>query len=104
MVFNLEHMAKEESILNKILWRYYSDEEILGIQRKIVAGLSPWSASVGTRWMMRGLNNPEIIYWLKAVEESAPEAVFQNLFAIAKKELSEHRFRQVQEALEEVMA
>jgi hypothetical protein len=104
MVFNLEHMAKEESILNKILWRYYSDEEILGIQRKIVAGLSPWSASVGTRWMMRGLNNPEIIHWLKTVEESAPEAVFQNLFATAEKELSEHRFRQVQEALEEVMA
>lgn len=104
MVFNLEHMAKEESILNKILWRYYSDEEILDIQKKIIANLSPWSASVGSRWMMRGLNNPEIVRWLKSVEETAPEAIFQNLFATAEKELPEHRFRQVLEALEGVMA
>jgi hemerythrin-like domain-containing protein len=104
MVFNLEHMAKEENILNKILWRYYSDEEILDIQRKIVANLSPWSASVSSRWMIRGLNNPEIVRWLRSVEESAPETVFQNLFATAEKELPEHRFRRVQEALEAVMA
>jgi hemerythrin-like domain-containing protein len=104
MVFNLEHMAKEESILNKILWRYYSDEEILDIQKKIVANLSPWSASVSSRWIIRGLNNPEIVRWLRSVEESAPETVFQNLFATAEKELPAHRFRRVQEALEGVMA
>lgn len=105
MIFNLEHMAKEESILNKILWRYYSDEEILDIQKKIVANLSPWSASVGSKWMMRGLNNPEIVRWLRAVEESAPEAIFQNLFATAERELPVQRFRRVQEALVgEVMA
>jgi hypothetical protein len=103
MVFNLEHMSKEESILNKILWRYYSDEEILDIQKKIVANLSPWSASVSSGWIIRGLNNPEILRWLKSVEESAPETVFQNLFATAERELPEHRFRQVQEAFEEVI-
>jgi hypothetical protein len=101
MFFNLEHMAKEETILNKILWRYYSDEDILNIQRNIVASLSPWSVEAGSRWMMRGLNNPEIIRWLRAVEDSAPAAAFQNLFATAEKELPEHRFRQVLQALTE---
>ena len=101
MVFNLEHMAKEENILNKILWRYYSDEEILVIQHEIVASLSPWSAKTGSLWMMRGLNNPEIVRWLRTVEDSAPESVFQNLFATAERELPEHRFRQVLEALTE---
>ena len=101
MVFNLEHMSKEESILNKILWRYYSDEDILGIQQKILASLSPWSAATSSRWMMRGLNNPEIVRWLRTVEESAPETVFLNLFATAEKELPDERFRQVLEALTE---
>ena len=101
MVFNLEHMSKEENILNKILWRYYSDDEILAIQKKILASLSPWSAATGSRWMMRGLNNPEIVRWLRSVEESAPESVFQNLFATAEKELPEHRFRRVLETLTE---
>ena len=101
MVFNLEHMSKEETILNKILWRYYSDEEILAIQKNILASLTPWSATNGSRWMMRGLNNPEIVGWLKSVEESAPEAAFQKLFAIAERELPERRFRHVLETLTE---
>ena len=99
MIFNLEHMAKEENILNKILWRYYPDEEILVIQHNIVAGLSPWAAKTGSVWMMRGLNNPEIVRWLRTVEDSASESVFQNLFATAERELPDHRFRQVLEAL-----
>jgi len=101
MVFNLEHMSKEETILNKILWRYYSDGEILAIQKNILASLTPWSATNGSRWMMRGLNNPEIVGWLKSVEESAPEAAFQKLFAIAERELPERRFRHVLETLTE---
>jgi len=101
MVFNLEHMSKEETILNKILWRYYSDGEILAIQKNILASLTPWSATNGSRWMMRGLNNPEIVGWLKLVEESAPEAAFQKLFAIAERELPERRFRHVLESLTE---
>jgi hypothetical protein len=28
MVFNLEHMGREEEILNPILWRYLTDEEL----------------------------------------------------------------------------
>jgi hypothetical protein len=103
MIFNLEHMAKEESILNKILWRYYSDDEIIHIQHKIVSALSPGSASTVSRWMMRGLNNPEIIRWLKTIEELAPETVFENLFAIAESELPEQRFRLVLEALTDRM-
>ena len=101
MIFNLEHMAKEENILNKILWRYYSDEEILAIQKNILASLSPWSAAAGSRWMMRGLNNPEIVRWLRSVEESAPESVFKKLFVTAESELPQHRFTQVLEALTE---
>ena len=101
MIFNLEHMSKEETILNKILWRYYSDNEIVDIQNKIIAALTPWSAATGSRWMMRGLNDPEIIRWLKTIEESAPETVVQNLFDTAEKELPEHRFRKVLEALTE---
>ena len=50
---------------------------------------------------MRGLNNVEITAWLRRVEKSAPEAVFQSLFVIAEKELSERHFRQVLEGLTE---
>ena len=48
---------------------------------------------------MKGLNNIEITAWLRTVEKNAPEVIFQTLFAIAEKELSARRFRQVLKSL-----
>ena len=101
MIFNLEHMAKEETVLNKILWRYYSDEEIRAINQRIVASIPPEEMSVTSAWMMRGMSNAEISGWLKEVEKKAPESVFTQLFSIAEKELPSGRFRKLLENLTE---
>lgn len=101
MVFNLEHMAKEEEVINPILWRHYSDAELMGITQVILAKVPPADKAEMNKWMMRGLNNTEITAWLKGVEKNAPDVVFQSLFVIAEKELPERRFRQVLESLTE---
>ena len=101
MIFNLEHMAKEETILNKVLWRYYSDVEIMAVNQKIIASIPPEEVAVTSTWMMRGMSNAEISGWLKAVEKNAPEPVFTQLFSIAEKELPDDRFRKVLENLTE---
>jgi hemerythrin-like domain-containing protein len=95
LAFNLVHMAKEEDIINNLLWRYYSDEEIRAIERHIIASQTPESTAVVWRWMLRGLSNGEIINWLRTVEKNAPPVVFKNLYLIAENELPAHRFRQV---------
>ena len=99
MVFNLEHMAKEESVLNAILWRYYSDDELVGITHRIVSSISPDQMAAYSKWMLRGLNTCEIIQWLSEVEKNAPDFVFKGLFDAAECELSPRRFREVAEAL-----
>ncbi len=101
MVFNLEHMAKEEDVLNGILWRYYSDAELMAITREILAQVPAEYGQQYSKWMLRGLNNEEITGWLKEVERSAPESVFQSLFVAAERELPGTRFRQVLEGLTE---
>jgi Hemerythrin HHE cation binding domain len=101
MIFNLEHMANEETVLNKILWRYYSDEEIIAINQRIVAAIPQSELAVTSAWMMRGLSNTEISSWLKAVEKNAPQPVFTQLFSLAEKELPDNRFRKVLENLTE---
>jgi hypothetical protein len=101
MIFNLEHMAKEETVLNKVLWRYYSDAEIMAINQRIVASIPPEEMGATSAWMMRGMSNTEISSWLKAVEKNAPEPVFAQLFSIAEKELPHDRFRKVLENLTE---
>jgi iron-sulfur cluster repair protein YtfE (RIC family) len=101
MVFNLEHMAKEEEILNPIYWRYYTDADLMAITQQIIANISPELMARFSKWMMRGLSNAEISAWLRQVERNAPEVVFKSLFTIAERELPEKRFRLVLEGLTE---
>lgn len=101
MIFNLQHMAKEEAVLNKVLWRYYSDEELLAINQTIIAGIPAEEMALSSAWMMKGLSNNEISGWLKAVEKTAPQVVFNNLFSIAEKNLPHDRFRKLLENLTE---
>jgi hypothetical protein len=101
MIFNLEHMAKEEIVLNKVLWRYYSDAEIMAINQRIVASIPQAELAVTSAWMIRGMSNTEISNWLKAVEKNAPAHLFAQLFAIAEKELPHDRFVKVSESLTE---
>jgi hemerythrin-like domain-containing protein len=97
MVFNLEHMAKEEKVLNRLLWRYYSDEQLHGITQQILSQITPEFMAKYSRWMMHGLNNPEISGWLKQVKNTAPRFVFDGLMITAEKELHPHRWMEVRE-------
>jgi hypothetical protein len=102
LAFNLVHMAKEEDIINNLLWRYYTDDQIRAIEKQIIAIQAPESTAVVWRWMLRGLSNTEIINWLKAVEKNVPGFVFHNLVTTAEKELPRDRFQHVVGELGEV--
>lgn len=93
MVFNLEHMAKEEDVLNKLLWRYYSDDEIKQIGANISKSVEPWIQDFYTTWILRGLNQNETIKWIRAIKNGMPAVAYQTLLQKAEKELSPQRFR-----------
>ncbi len=101
MVFNLNHMAKEENILNKILWRYYTDEEIKKISVDISRSVAPWIQDFYATWMLRGISNHEATEWIKAVRRGAPAELFQTLMQKAKQELPLKRYKKVIQALSE---
>lgn len=99
--FNLAHMAKEETILNKLLWRYYKDEELKEITRQIINTINPDDAITYNKWMLRGLNNNEIVLWLRNVKNEAPDSAFHGLMKQCGEEIDEQRWEQVQEQLSE---
>lgn len=101
LVFNLKHMAKEELVLNNLLWEYYSDEELHAITKDIIANILPEKAIKYNTWMMRGLSNNEIINWLKIIKNEAPDFVFNGMLGLAEKELSPSRWCAVQEEITE---
>jgi len=101
VVFNLNHMAKEEDLLNKLLWRYYSDEELQAITGKILAYQPPQTLQLFSSWMLRGLSNNEIKDWLKEVKHTAPDFIFNGLIGEAERVLPESRWNLIRETITE---
>jgi len=101
MVFNLNHMAKEEDIINKILWRYYSDEEIKAVSTRIGQSSPPWIQDFYVKWMLRGINNNEAVTWMSAIRKAVPAVVFQTLMQKTIQELPLKRVQKIRQALNE---
>ena len=53
LVFNLQHMAKEELLLNNLLWKYYTDEQLQSITQKIIAHLPQDTIRKNNTWKER---------------------------------------------------
>jgi hypothetical protein len=102
MIFNLEHMAKEELEINRALWKHYTDGELLALNAKLVASIPAEEKMIASRWMLRAINKAEAIEWLKAVKQTAPAFVFQALFDMAETELPAKIRSEVQDAVLEI--
>lgn len=101
MNFNLAHMAKEEDVLNKILWRYNTDEQLHQITLRILAHVDPKLMPLYNKWMLHGLSNNEIKQWLLQVKNNAPDFVFRGMMDLATAELPQARLSVIQEELSE---
>jgi hypothetical protein len=84
IAFNLVHMAKEEDIINNLLWRYYTEDKYAPSKDR-----SYQTKHLSQRLLLEmddpGLSTAKSINWLKTVEKNAPQIVFKNLFLTAVK-------------------
>lgn len=101
VVAHLEGLAREDSLLNSLLWRHYNDAELLALEKEIVARLPADDLALLSKWIIRGMNNREIIQWLRAIEQTCIATIFATFFSSAENELPETRWLKIQEALAE---
>lgn len=66
MAFNLEHMNREELVLNEVLWSHYSDAEIMQVVRSIQANLDDETRALMDPWILKGANPAEVQMMLQA--------------------------------------
>ena len=92
LIFNLQHMQREEIELNELLWANYSDEQILKINAQIIAGIPPEEMAIAARWFLQSINSEEAKEFLIGLKLNAPELVFSALFKLTETYLPE-RFR-----------
>lgn len=100
-VCQLKHMAHEEKVINPILWRYYTDEEIKAINAAIASSIEPWIQDFYSTWMIRGINDRDALELVKAVERTAAEPAFLVLLQKLEQEWTPGRFKKFEQALSE---
>ncbi len=101
LAFNVEHMRKEETIVNELLWKQYSDAELLGKVEAISSSIPPEKNVHYVEWMLRGMATHEIIGWFAAIRQHAPAPVYGMLTGLAEQVLPAERWSAIREGLTE---
>lgn len=102
MIFNLEHMGKEEMLINQALWKHYTDAQLMEINDRLVATIPPDELRCTSRWMLRSINNTDVIRWFSGIRDNAPAPVYEAMLALAENELPADRFRKIAKELGEL--
>lgn len=99
MAADFEHMAFEDGEFNAILWRHYSDAEILAIDRELVAAVDPAVMAVALPWIVAALNHGERVAFLGGARQGMPAEVFAGVLAIARETLASRDWQKLAAAL-----
>lgn len=96
---NFEHMQREETAHNAVLWAHYSDEEILDIEHRIVASLTPEEAQLTMRWMLPHMTPAERAAMLGGMRQGAPAEAFDGVLSLIRPLLGGRDWRKLSLAL-----
>ena len=96
---NLEHMAHEESAHNAVLWATHTDAELLALQGRIHASLTPREMQVGLRWIVPHVNPAERAAMLRGMRGEAPPEVFADMLGLLRPLLGGRDWRKLNDAL-----
>jgi hypothetical protein len=101
VAFNLQHMNREEIIVNNVLWQHFPDEALLKMVQEIGASIPPEKNQYYSLWMLKGNSNEDVINWLAAVKDTAPSFVYDNLYSLGAANLQKERWSKISNALNE---
>lgn len=97
---NLVHMHEEDVELNDVLWRHYTDDELLAIEADLVAQIPPAVMFSALRWMLPALNAPERAAFLGGARNGMPPPAFEAVLDLAREVLPAAEWRKLARDLE----
>ena len=96
---NLVHMHGEEVDNNAVLWATLSDEEILAIERRLVASIAPESMGRILRWMAPAMTPAERGTFFANLRSKLPPGAFAAVMSDVIGELDGEAKRKLLQAL-----
>lgn len=96
---NLAHMHEEETRNNAILWRGYTDEDIISIHDALLRTIPADENAIAMRWMLSAFNPQERQRMLREIQQDAPQPAFQSMMDLARCTLSVSEWNKLQLAM-----
>lgn len=96
---NLEHMQREETGHNQVLWALYTDTELEGIHDALVASVPPHEMTLNLCWMAASFAPADLAGLCHGLRTHVPAPVFNELLGLVNAQLDEPRRAKLARAL-----
>src|SRR5512138_3359991 len=67
----LQHMNKEETVVNELLWSNYTDKQLVALEVEMLKQSTPEACTWYTGKILKELSNTEILVWINGIAEHA---------------------------------
>lgn len=95
----LAHMNHEEATVLEASFKYLSDAELIAIRTRIQTQIPSERYKTWLHWMLKSLNNSELIGLLGGMKASAPAHVFENVVGVAQSVIENKKWNKIRSRL-----
>jgi hemerythrin-like domain-containing protein len=91
----LQHIKKEETVINELLWSDYDDSQLIEMDAGIIKQLPPGEHAWYTSRILKWLTNQEIIIWITGIMEYGNPCEAESLLQTAQSVLPGERWQMI---------
>jgi hemerythrin-like domain-containing protein len=91
----LQHMNKEETVINELLWSNYTDTQLVALEVEMLKQSTPEDCTWYTGKILKELSNPEIIIWINGIAAHASSTIIEKLISTTRRVLPIDRWQMI---------
>ena len=91
----LQHMNKEETVINELLWSNYTDSQLVALEVEMMKQSTPEDCTWYTGKILKELSNPEIVIWINGIAEHASSNIIEKLISTTRRVLPIDRWQMI---------
>ncbi len=96
----LAHMVDEEQNVQPLLWKHFTDDELLVFSKRIMGGMKPEILLMVFRYAAPAQSHPERVMALKGMKIGASPAIFEKMMENIKGVLPEEDYEKLAKELQ----
>ncbi len=97
IAFYLQHLMHEEDTVLPATWKYFSDEELIGMRLDVQRNTPPARFAEWMRWMFPAMNINELTGMFQGLKAHAPAPFYEAMCQVANVSLGEVGWRALQQ-------